>query len=176
LGFRLPPQTSTMFRALATLAGTLEQLCPGYPLIDQVAAVGGGELRERAAPQSLTEMVQSEWAQLGPLVRRAPRHLDRIATLVEHGELGARVRLFTDPEDAAVIERLINRAVLTLLALGVGLIAVLMLATETGPVLAGTQLRLLEVLGWGGLFTGSVLALRVLLEVLRHPHRERGTR
>jgi ubiquinone biosynthesis protein len=176
LGFRLPPQTSTMFRALATLAGTLEQLCPGYPLIDQVAAVGGGELRERAAPHSLTEMVQSEWAQLGPLVRRAPRHLDRIATLVEHGELGVRVRLFTEPEDVAVIERLINRAVLTFLALGVGLIAVLMLATETGPVLAGTQLRLLEVLGWGGLFAGSVLALRVLLEVLRHPHRERGTR
>ena len=31
LGFRLPPQTSTMFRALATLAGTLEQLSPDYP-------------------------------------------------------------------------------------------------------------------------------------------------
>jgi len=171
LGFRLPPQTSTMFRALATLAGTLEQLSPDYPLIDQVAMIGGGEFRAKAAPGSVTEMIQSEWAQLGPLVRRAPRHLDRIATLAEHGELGARVRLFTEPDDVAVIERLLNRIVLTVLALGVSLVAVLMLATETGPVMAGTQIRLLEVLGWGGLFAGSVLLLRVLLEVLRHPHR-----
>ncbi len=171
LGFRLPPQTSTMFRALATLAGTLEQLSPDYPLIDQVAAIGGGEFRAKASPASVTEMIQSEWAQLGPLVRRAPRHLDRIATLVEHGELGARIRLFTEPDDVAVVERLLNRIVLTVLGLGVSLIAVLMLATETGPMMAGTQIRLLEILGWGGLFAGSVLLLRVLLEVLRHPHR-----
>jgi ubiquinone biosynthesis protein len=169
LGFRLPPQTSTMFRALATLAGTLEQLSPEYPLIDQVAAIGGGEFREKVSPASLNEMVQSEWAQLAPLVRRAPRHLDRIATLVEHGEVSARMRLFTEPDDVAVLERLLNRVVLTVLALGVGLIAVLMLATEVGPMMAGTQIRLLEVLGWGGLFAGSVLLLRVLLEVLRHP-------
>jgi ubiquinone biosynthesis protein len=169
LGFRLPAQTSTMFRALATLAGTLEQLSADYPLIDQVAELGGGALREKASPASLGEMVQSEWAQLGPLVRRAPRHLDRIATLTEHGQLTARIRLFTEAEDVAVVEGLLNRAVLTVMALGVGLIAVLMLATDAGPVMAGTGIRLLEVLGWAGLFASSVLLLRVLLEVLRHP-------
>jgi ubiquinone biosynthesis protein len=167
LGFRLPPQTSTMFRALATLAGTLEQLSPDYPLIDQVAALGGEELRERASPSSLGELVQREWAQLGPLVRRAPRHLDRIATLVEHGGLTARVRLFTDEGDVAVVERLVNRGVLTVLALGLGLISVLLFTVETGPVLAGTEIGLLEVLGWLGMFSGTVLLLRVLLEVLR---------
>lgn len=171
LGFRLPPQTSTMFRALATLAGTLEQLSPDYPLIDQVAAIGGGELRARTSPSSLAEMVQSEWAQLGPLVRRAPRHLDRLATLAEHGGLSARVRLFAEPDDVAVVERLLNRVVLTFLALGVGLIAVLMLAIDSGPVLVGTTVRLLEAIGWGGLFAASVLLLRVLLEVLRHPRK-----
>jgi ubiquinone biosynthesis protein len=167
LGFRLPPQTSTMFRALATLAGTLEQLSPDYPLIEQVAALGGAEFRERSSPASLSELVQSEWAQLGPLVRRAPRHLDRLATLAEHGRLTARVRLFADAEDVAVVERLVNRVVLAALALGLGLLSVLLLATDAGPVLAGSSVLLLEALGWMGLFAGTILFLRVLLEVLR---------
>ncbi|WP_165491971.1 ABC1 kinase family protein [Egibacter rhizosphaerae] len=167
LGLRLPPQASTMFRALATLAGTLEQLSPGYPLIERVAALGGAEARERMTPASVGEFVQHEWAQLGPLLRRAPRHLDRLATVVEHGGLTARVRLFADAADVRVVERLLDRAVLAVLSLGVGLLSVLMLGTEVGPELAGADVRLIEVLGWTGLFAGTVLMLRVLLDVLR---------
>lgn len=167
LGVRLPPQASTMFRALATLAGTLEHLSPGYPIIDEVAALGGTEVRERLAPSSIGELVQQEWAQLGPLARRAPRHLDRIATQLQHGSLTTRVRLFADPADVNVAERLVNRLVLTVMALGVGLLSVLMLGTEAGPELAGARVRLLEVLGWIGLFAGTVLLLRVLLAALR---------
>jgi ubiquinone biosynthesis protein len=167
LGIRLPPQTSVMFRALATLAGTLERLVPGYPLIEQVARIGGAELEERLAPTSAREFVTREWAELGPVLRRAPRHLDRLATTLEHGRFTTRVRLFEDPTDAGVLERLLNRVVLTMLALGVGLLAVLMLGTDAGPALAGTEVRLLEVLGWFGLFGASILLLRVLLEVLR---------
>ncbi len=176
LGIRLPPQTSTMFRALATLAGTLEQLSAGYPLIDRVAALGGAELKERTSPGSLAELVQSEWAQLGPLVRRAPRHLDRIATLAEHGALTARIRWLSDPTDVAVAERLLNRAVLTVLALGIGLISVLMLSIDAGPELAGTSVQLPEVLGWLGLFASTVLMLRVLLQLLRPDRGERPFR
>jgi ubiquinone biosynthesis protein len=175
LGFRLPPQTSTMFRALATLAGTLEHLSPAYPLIDEVAALGGAELRDRASPGSLREMVESEWAQLGPLVQRAPRHLDRLATLLEHGGLTTRVRLFADAEDVAVVERLVDRAVVTAMALGVGLISVLLFAVEAGPVVAGSDLRLLEIVAWSGLFGSAILLLRVLLQTLRAETAERGT-
>ncbi len=167
LGIRLPSQAATMFRALATLAGTLETLSPGYPLIEQVADLGGEELRERMAPGSVGEFVQHEWAQLGPLLRRAPRHLDRIATQLEHGGLSTRVRLFADAADVGVVERLLNRGVLAILSLGVGFLSVLMLGTDAGPDLAGTDVRLLEVFGWFGLFAGTVLLLRVLLDALR---------
>jgi ubiquinone biosynthesis protein len=167
LGIRLPPQASTMFRALATLAGTLERLSPGYPLIDQVASFGGDELKDRMSPASIGEFVQHEWAQLAPLLRRAPRHLDRIATMLEHGGVTTRLRIFGDRGDVRVVERLVNRVVLTALALGVGTLAVLMLGTTEGPTLAGTGIRLLEVLGWTGLFAAVVLILRVLLDVLR---------
>lgn len=167
LRIRLPPQAATMFRALATLAGTLEQLSPGYPLIEQVAQHGGEEFRDRIAPASVGELVQHDWAQLGPLLRRAPRHIDRIATMLEHGGMTTRVRLFADPADVAIIERLVNRTVLSVLSLGVGGLSVAMLATASGPLLAGTDIRLLEVLGWPGLFAGAILLLRVLLDALR---------
>jgi ubiquinone biosynthesis protein len=173
LGFRLPPQTSTMFRALATLAGTLEHLSPTYPLIDEVAELGGAELRGRASPSSLRELVESEWAQLGPLVQRAPRHLDRLATLLEHGGLTTRVRLFADAADVAVVERLLDRTLSTIIGLGVALVSVLMLAVEAGPLVLGTQTRLLELLGWGGLFASAVLLLRVLLQITRGTFDER---
>lgn len=171
LGIRLPAQASTMFRALATLAGTLEHLSPAYPLIDQVAAQAGTHVADRVAPSSVSELVQREWAQLGPILRRAPRHLDRIATMVEQGGVTARVRLFTEPDDARVVERWVNRAILTVLALGVCGLAVLMLGTEAGPSLEGTDVRLLEILGWAGLFAGTVLLLRVLLDLLRSEQR-----
>jgi ubiquinone biosynthesis protein len=172
LGIRLPPQASTMFRALATLAGTLEQLSPGYPLIEQVAEQGSAQVSELLAPTSLNELVQREWAQLGPILRRAPRHLDRIATMLEHGGITTRIRLFSEPEDVKVVERLVNRGILSLLALGVSALAVMMLGTDAGPALAGTQIRLVEVLGWTGLFAGLVLLLRVLLDVLRSESRD----
>ncbi|MGB7859934.1 MAG: AarF/UbiB family protein, partial [Acidimicrobiia bacterium] len=81
LGMRLPPSTTTMFRALATLAGTLETLSPRYPLFEVVAEIGGEEMRQRLQPASASEFVMQEWTELAPLLRRVPRHVDRIARL-----------------------------------------------------------------------------------------------
>jgi len=167
LGMRMPRSTTTMLRALATLAGTLEQLSPGYPLVEVVADLGGVEFRDRMAPASASAFVQQEWAQLGPLLRRAPRHLDRVATLLEHGRLTTRLRLFTDPDEVRVLERLLNRGLGAFLSVGIAAVSVAMLAIDVGPVLAVGDLRFLEVLGWTGLFLAVVLLLRVLLDILR---------
>jgi ubiquinone biosynthesis protein len=161
LGMRMPASTTTMFRALATLAGTLETLSPGYPILDVIADLGGVEMRERMTPGSLTELVQQEWAQL------QPRHLDRIATLLEHGRLTTRITLFTDPDEVRTVERLLNRAVLSFLSIGLGVVSVLLLGAEGGPVLVATDVTFFEVLGWMGLTTAVILLLRVLLAVLR---------
>jgi ubiquinone biosynthesis protein len=167
LGLRLPRSTTTMFRALATLAGTLEQILPGYPLIDVVADIGGDEFRDRMLPDSVSDLVQQEWAQLGPLLSRAPRHMDRIATLFEHGRITTRLRLFTHREDVRVFERLLNRTLVAMLSIGVGLVSVLLLSTDGGPELVLIGVRLYEVLAWIGLSMAVVLLMRVLLAVAR---------
>jgi len=171
LGVKLPPSTTTMFRALATLAGTLETLSPGYPLIEVVADLGGTELRQQMVPESPTEFIEQEWAQLGPLLRRAPRHFDRVASQLEHGRLTTRLRLFTEPDDVRVLERLLNRVVLTGLAIGTGVVSVLMLDTEAGPMITVLGVRFLEALGWTGMTLAIILLLRVLLAVLRSDRR-----
>ncbi|MGD2043654.1 MAG: AarF/UbiB family protein [Acidimicrobiia bacterium] len=167
LGMTLPPSTTTMFRALATLAGTLETLSPRYPIFEIVADIGGAEMKERMQPASAGEFVLQEWAEFGPLLRRAPRHLDRVARLAENGQLTGRVRLFAFPDDVRTVERLLNRFLLTLLTIGLGGVSVALLTSEGGPDVAGIEVRIFEVLGWATAAFATLLLLRVLLGVLR---------
>lgn len=167
LEMRLPPSTTTMFRAFATLAGTLETLSPGYPILEVTAEIGGAEMKERVQPSSASEFVMQEWAEFGPVFRRAPRHLDHIARLAEHGRLTGRIRLFAFPEEVQVLERLLNRVILTLLTIGLGGISVALLTSEGGPEVAGIQVRVFELLGWATAAFATLLLLRILLGVLR---------
>lgn len=167
LGLKLPPSTSAMFRALSTLMGTLELLHPGYPVVDKVAELGGDEFRRRLLPGSVGEFVKQEWSELGPILARVPRHLDRLAGMVEHGRLSARVRILADADDRRFLERLLNRFVLTLLSIGVGTVSVILLGVEGGVDFPWFSVGLYEVLGWIGLFIAMTLMFRVLLAVLR---------
>ena len=63
-------------------------------------------------PAGLEEMAKQELLRLAPVLRRLPRHVDRVATLAERGDLRARVSLFSADEDVRVVTRLLNRAVL----------------------------------------------------------------
>lgn len=167
MSMHMPSSTTTMFRALATLSGTLETMSPDYPLLDVVADIGGAELRRKATPESLGEFVQQEWAELGPLLRRAPQHLDRIATQLEHGGISGKLRLFAHQEEIAVMERLLNRAVTAFLSIGLGAVSVVLLTIHAGQETSAAELNFLQVLGWAGLAMAIILLLRVLLEVFR---------
>lgn len=176
LGLTLPSSTVAMFRALATLTGTLEHLSPGYPIVETVADIGGDELRRRLAPSSAVDYLREEWAQIGPLLERMPRHVDRLATMLEHGRLVTRVRHFSDADDRRFIERVVNRVILTFLSIGTGVVSVMLMGTDAPtPMLLG-ETGLLDVLGWLGLFISVVLLLRVLLAVLRSEHEDRTSR
>lgn len=174
LGLRLPPSTSAMFRALSTLMGTLEQLHPGYPVIDKIAELGGDEFRRRMTPNSAADFLKQEWSELGPVLARLPRHVDRLATMAEHGRLGGRLRVLADNNDRDFIERLLNRFVLTFLSIGVGAVSVMLLGVEGGLEFPWFSVGLYEVLGWLGLFIAMTLMFRVLLAVLRSEHRQRA--
>ncbi len=167
LGLRLPASTSAMFRALSTLMGTLEQLHPGYPVIDKIAEQGGAEFQRRLLPGSVADYVKQEWADLAPLLTRLPRHVDRLAAMAEHGRLSVRVRLLGDEDDRWFLERLVNRFLLALLSFGTGVVSVMLLGLPSSLTFPWFGVGLYEVLGWIGLFIAMTLLFRVLLAVLR---------
>ena len=172
LGLTLPVSTTGMFRALATLMGSLEELRPGYPVIEKIAELGGAEVKRRLLPSSAGEFIKQEWSEFAPLVRRLPHHVDRLATMLQHGRIATRTRVLADPDDRRFLEKLVNRFVLTFLSLGTGAVSTLLLGLDGGLRFPLLDVALYEVLGWIGLFIAMTLLFRVLLAVLRSeaPH------
>lgn len=101
-----------------------------------------------------------------PLLRRAPRHLDHIAAIIERGETRARVSLFSDERDVEAVTNLVNRVVLAMLGGVLGLISVALLAVPGGPQVTRST-SLFDVFGYIGLFLATVLMLRTLIMVMR---------
>jgi ubiquinone biosynthesis protein len=164
-GIALPPEFSTFFRAMVTLEGTLTTLCPGYLVIAEAQVVASEWMRERVTPASLEEMARAELISLAPMLRRVPRHVDRLATLVERGDLRARVSLLADADDVRLLSTWVNRMVLAFLGGVTGIISVALLAIRGGPAFSGTT-SLYQFFGYFGLFCCTVLVLRVLVAIL----------
>jgi ubiquinone biosynthesis protein len=166
-GLAVPPQVAAVFRALATLEGTLTVLDPGFDLVARARDAGRGRLAQAVTPARLRETAEEELVALLPLLRRLPRRVDRIADAAEHGRLAVTVRLFADGRDRRWITDLVHQALLTVLGAAAGLMAVLLLGTTGGPEITET-VRLFPVVGYGLLVVSAVLVLRVLVVVFRH--------
>ena len=166
LGIAMPPTTSLLFRTLATLEGTLQTLCPGYPLVQASEDFAAELVQERMSPTTWQQAAQEELTGVMPLLRRAPHHLDHIATIIERGETRARLSLFSDERDVQAVTKLVNRVVLAVLGGVLGLISVALLAIPGGPQVTGST-SLFDVFGYMGLFLATVLMLRTLITVMR---------
>jgi ubiquinone biosynthesis protein len=164
-GINVAPELSTFFRALVTLDGTLTTLSPGYDTIDEAQKIAGEWMRERVRPETLQEAAKSELIRMAPLLRRLPRHVDRLATSLERGNLRARLSLFSDEQDVRVVTRLVNRFVLALMGGFVGIIGVFLLNAGGSPTFAG-ETTLYEFFGDFSLFCSIVLIMRVIVAIL----------
>jgi ubiquinone biosynthesis protein len=165
-GVCLPPEFSTFFRALITLEGTLTTLRPGYLVIDAAQSVAAEWSRERLTPSNVGELMRDEAVKLAPLLRRLPRHVDRVATIVERGDLRARISLLSSEEDVRIVTRFLNRALLAFVGGIVGFMSVLLIGIKGGPEFTG-QTSLYELFGYFGLFCSTLLIMRVLVSVFR---------
>jgi ubiquinone biosynthesis protein len=162
----VPPQVAAVFRAFATLEGTLAALDPGIDLLARTRAIGQTRMQQAAAPGELRRSLEDELVSLLPLLRRLPRRVDRIADSLEHGRFGLRVRLLADPDDRRMITGMLHQTLLTVIGGSSGLMAVLLLRTPGGPRLT-ESFALFAVLGYALLIVAVVLALRILLVVFR---------
>jgi ubiquinone biosynthesis protein len=165
-GLTLPPELSTVFRAIGTLEGTLRVLSPGYLAIDAAQRIAGEWAREAVSPSALPNLARDEVMRVLPVLRRLPYHVDRLASMAQRGRLTARVSLFSQDGDQRFITVLVNRAILAFLGGTLGVLSAILLVSTTGPAFTGVT-TLFQFFGYFGLFCATVLILRVLVAVLR---------
>jgi ubiquinone biosynthesis protein len=164
-GLRVPAEIAGVFRAMATIEGTLGVMDPQFDVVDAARRLGRDRLGDVGVTRA-RRALEDELVTVLPLLRRLPRRVDRIADSIEHGQLTARVSLLADPADRRLVVGLLHQVLLTVLGATAGLMAVILLSSAGGPRLA-PALGLYEVFGYGLLVIGIVLALRVLILIFQ---------
>ncbi|MER6951054.1 AarF/UbiB family protein [Nonomuraea sp. NPDC000554] len=180
-GLSIPPEVAAVFRALATLEGTLVRLSPGFNLIGEARSFASRYLTEQFGVDSVKEAAATELAALLPMLRRLPRRVERIASAAEHGRFTLNVRLLADERDRRFLTGLLHQVLLTVLGATAGVMAVLLLGADGGPEVIKGSVSLFQLIGYNLLVIASILVLRVLVLVFRrppdhhaYPHGDRG--
>jgi ubiquinone biosynthesis protein len=164
----VPPEVAAVFRALATIEGTISRISPGFDLVAASRQFAAAHVADRLAPDALRRTATEELATLLPMLRRLPRRIDRIAAAAESGRLGVNVRLLADDRDRRHITGLLHQALLAILGATAGLMAVLLLGTPGGPQVT-SSMTLYQLIGYNLLVICAVLVLRVLVLIFRLP-------
>ncbi|TDV41706.1 ABC1 kinase family protein [Actinophytocola oryzae] len=173
--FRLsiPPAIAAVFRALATVEGTLALLSPGFNILVESRVFANKLVGERLQPESLRRTAVDELMSLLPVLRRLPRRVDRVTSALEQGRLSVNVRLFADERDRAVVAGMLHEVLLAFTGMATGVMAVLLLASTGGPRV-GQELTLNQVVGYNLLVISALLGLRLLFVVFRSQRRNTG--
>ncbi|NGN69794.1 AarF/ABC1/UbiB kinase family protein [Streptomyces sp. A7024] len=161
-GVAVPAEVAAVFRALATLEGTLAHLAPGFNIVNESRAFASREITAQLRPASLRQAAEDELVSLLPLLRRLPRRADRITADLERGKFTVNTRIFSDPADQRVLSGLLHQALVAVLAATTGIMSVVLLASSGGPQVSD-QLRLYEVFGYNLLVLSVIMMLRVLV-------------
>ena len=162
----VPPEVAAVFRAIATLEGTLTQIEPGFNVMSEARLFASAYLSEQMRPRALQKTLTDELTSLLPLLRRLPRRVDRIASALEEGRLTVNVRPLANERDRETIGAWLHEALLTILASTAGVMSVILLGQEGGPVVTET-VSMYQLMGYGLMVVSFILAMRVLVLIYR---------
>jgi ubiquinone biosynthesis protein len=165
-GIRMPKWFGTLIRTLLTLEGTLRSIDADFSLVEAAQRSAGA--REHALPSisSLRDVLSEEAMAQLPRLQRLPERIDDLLGQVVRGELSTRVSLFARPRDEQLLRTLVNRLTTSIICASLGIGSVILLGVGVGPkVTASVPLN--EVLGYIGLASAAVLAMRIVAGVVR---------
>ncbi|MGZ8762291.1 MAG: ABC1 kinase family protein [Acidimicrobiia bacterium] len=164
----VPHSFTLLARALITLDGTLRTLAPGYSTASHATELARPMLAP-ANSDALQEQLQQELLRSLPSLRTLPDSAEAIANQLRTGQLSIRSRRYADPDDAAFVRTLLNRAVLAavgLMGLTVSALTLLAAAQESN----GRDASTLEAIGYSGMFLATIITMRVVALVVRDGH------
>ncbi|MBM7056844.1 ABC1 kinase family protein [Streptomyces durocortorensis] len=169
-GITVPPEIAAVFRALATMEGSLDRLVPGFDIVSEARSFAVSRHLHKLRPEALGRTLTEELLGVIPMLRRLPRRIERIGSAVESGHMVVGVRLFGDPEDRRYIRSLVHEVLLAFLGGVIGLVGVQLLRTGGGPRIS-EGLGLFEFFGYNLLVISCVLVMRVLFLMVGGPRR-----
>ncbi|HYZ98360.1 MAG TPA: AarF/UbiB family protein [Acidimicrobiales bacterium] len=161
-GLAVPPEVAAVFRSMATLEGTLLQLAPEFPILDEAKGSAKSLVGEQLDPGSLRDTATNELTALLPVLRPLPRRVARLTTALERGDLSVRMRLFADERDQRFLRSLVGQVSLVFLGATTGIMSVLLLGASGGPEITST-VTLFDTLGYNLLLISTVLVLRAVI-------------
>lgn len=170
---RVPPQVAAALRALGSLEATLAVLDPGIDLVATARRRGRALLGERYTPDAVRDRMEDQLAALLPVLQRLPRRIDQITGSLAGGRPGLQVRLLAHEDDRRFLRTLMMQLTSALLATACGLAGVILLATQTGPMML-PALPVHHVIGYTLLLFALVIGSRALVHVFRLGAREGG--
>jgi ubiquinone biosynthesis protein len=165
-GLAVPAGIAAVFRALATLEGTLARLSPGFDIVVQSRAFATAQISAQLRPETLRQTATDELLALLPVLRRLPRRLDRVSGALEQGRLSVNVRLFADERDRTLLTGMVHEVLMALLGATTGIMAVLLLGSTGGPQVL-SEVTLYQVFGYNLLLISAMIGLRLLFLVFR---------
>ncbi|MFE3389692.1 ABC1 kinase family protein [Streptomyces anulatus] len=165
-GLAVLPEIAAVFRALATLEGTLGLLSPGFSIVDESRQFMAAKVAEQFSFPPKSDDLVSELMTLLPMVRRLPRRVDRIVSAVEQGRLSVNVRLMADERDRRVIYDIVHMIALVFVGATTGVMAVMLLGTSNGPQVT-SAVTLYQVFGYNLLVISTLVGLRLLYTIFR---------
>ncbi|MBR8743135.1 AarF/ABC1/UbiB kinase family protein [Nocardiopsis sp. MG754419] len=170
-GLVLPAELAAVFRALATLEGTLVFLAPGFDTVSEAKRFAGARMSEQLGTGNLREMASGELLALLPTLRRLPRRLDRITDQLHKGRFTVQARMFAHPEDRRLLRSVVRRGVMTVLAVVTGFMSVGLFNVTEQPGVAwsdlATHTQALSLLAWSLLAATAMFVLRLLVDMVR---------
>lgn len=168
-GLSVPPEVAAVFRAIATLEGTLTGIAPGFDLVGEARSFATSYLGERLRPTAVRKTLTDELATLLPMLRRMPRRVDRITSALEEGRLSVNVRSLASEQDRQTINGMLHQVLITILASTAGIMAVMLIGQEGGPAIT-SGVSMFQFMGYTLLVLAFILAMRVLVAIFRLTH------
>jgi ubiquinone biosynthesis protein len=172
--FAVPSQVASALRALAALEGTLRSISPQVDLVTAAKEEGQVLIAADMGPEQLRKNLEDQLITMLPLLQRLPRRINAIAENLEYGRTLITVRALADEQDRSFLIGIVQQVKTTILATACAICGVLLVTSDTGPLMLPT-LRLYTFFGGTLLFFGFVLAARALVRVFRpYPVSGRG--
>ncbi|HUV18100.1 MAG TPA: AarF/UbiB family protein [Ilumatobacteraceae bacterium] len=162
----LRPEITLLIRTLISVEGTLRTISPDFDLLAEARTVAVERLGAPLRGEGIQSLVMKELTTQFPRIRRLPLRVDTVLDQLTTGKLEARVSFLRSDHDVRILTRLVNRVVLGLVAVMLGVGSVLLLGVEGGPELS-SAVPLDEVLGYLGLASSAILTLRVVAGIVR---------